>query len=180
MCYLSIHTRTEHECSPQVACICGRIVGTTKALVLHFKNHVRNTSHFQCHHCKKFYKNEGNYKNHIATHHINEGEDDDGNSRKFQCDCGKSFKEARHLAVHTNSHLPDDLKFIHICSYCQKRYSSIFSLRQHIKHVHVNVSMNLVNRSTFFHDKICLLRIQHTNVFIVTRCSHAKPILTPT
>lgn len=61
--------------------------------------------------------------------------------KKFQCGCGKSFKEARHLAVHANSHLPDSLKFIHHCTFCSKKYSSVFSLRHHIKHVHVNVSL---------------------------------------
>ena len=69
--------------------------------------------------------------------------DSDGDARKFKCDCGKAFKEARHLAVHTNSHLPDEKKFIHTCSYCQKNYSSVFSLRQHIKHVHENVRFDV-------------------------------------
>lgn len=60
------------------------------------------------------------------------------NWRRFKCDqCEKRFKEARHLATHMNSHLPKEQKFTHECQYCDKKYSSIFSLRHHIKHVHV-------------------------------------------
>lgn len=132
MYFLTTHTKTEHECLPRVACHCGRFIGSSKVLVNHFEQHVKNILKFHCEACKKWYKTQTHYENHIQSRH-SDGED----GRKFQCKCGKSFKEARHLAVHENSHLPDDLKFIHVCKYCDKRYSSIFSLRHHVKHIHI-------------------------------------------
>lgn len=63
---------------------------------------------------------------------------EDRNRRKFECrQCEKTFKEARHLTIHEHSHLPKEQKFTHQCQHCDKKYSSIFSLRHHIKHVHV-------------------------------------------
>lgn len=76
----------------------------------------------------------------MQTHHS----DADNDGRKYRCECGKSFKEARHLVAHANSHLPNEQKFVHQCPDCQKNYSSIFSLRQHIKHVHEKVSSELL------------------------------------
>lgn len=59
--------------------------------------------------------------------------------RKFSCSvCAKRFKENRHLIVHMKTHLPDDKKDQVNCNVCGKNYSSVFSLRQHIKVVHVN------------------------------------------
>jgi hypothetical protein len=67
----------------------------------------------------------------------NEEKKDDADLRKFKCDqCNKRFKVRVHLQHHINSHLPDAEKFIHQCPSCEKKYSSTFCLRQHIKHVH--------------------------------------------
>lgn len=136
MCFLALHTRTVHESLPRVLCLCGKFLGSSKRLQLHYEDHIKNDSvMFRCDDCNKSYKSKAFYNNHLKVCH------EDSESRKHQCQCGKSFKEARHLAVHTNSHLPHEQKFIHVCTYCEKKYSSVFSLRQHIKHVHVNVSL---------------------------------------
>lgn len=140
MCYLSIHTRTVHDCTPKVVCQCGKFLATAKTLLMHYESHFKN-SKFRCDECKKKFKTEANYSNHMATYHrIGDGEP--VVAKVFECkECGKSFKQARHLMVHKNSHLPDELKFVNECSFCGKRYSSVFSLRQHIKHVHVRVCL---------------------------------------
>lgn len=108
-------------------------------LEFHFNNHIKEGAAFRCQECDKVYKTEANFNSHMKTMHSN-GED----SHKFQCECGKTFKEARHLETHKNTHLPDELKFIHACDQCNKKYSSIFSLRHHVKHVHVKVSLFLI------------------------------------
>lgn len=136
MYFLTTHTKTVHNCSAKVDCTCGKVLASVRNVIHHFETHIKNHSYFQCIQCNKFYKTETHYQNHLQTHHS----DSDSDGRKFRCDCGKSFKEARHLVAHGNSHLPDEKKFVHECSYCQKSYSSIFSLRHHIKHVHEKVS----------------------------------------
>lgn len=139
MCYLSIHTRTVHDSMPKVDCGCGRTIATSRALMTHYESHYKK-SKFRCDECKKNFKTQTNYQNHMTSYHriSLSGRIEEKN---FQCSqCGKSFKQARHLAVHNNSHLPNDLKFTHECNLCEKRYSSVFSLRQHIKHVHVKVN----------------------------------------
>lgn len=135
MHFLTTHMFTEHNTLPRVNCSCGRILSSVNAVTNHYETHINKTASFQCAFCKKYYKTESNYQNHLLTH---QG-DEDKEERKFKCDCGKSFKESRHLSAHWHSHLPDEKKFIHSCNYCQRRYSSIFSLRQHIKHVHEKV-----------------------------------------
>lgn len=134
MYFLTTHTQTVHNCFPRVLCKCGRYIGSTKSLIDHYENHIGFSANFRCTVCNKNYKTQSHYNNHMSTHHIQNNE---GESRKFTCECGKSFKEARHLAVHQNSHLPSERKFVHLCTYCDRRYSSIFSLRHHIKHIHV-------------------------------------------
>lgn len=136
MYYLTTHTRTEHNCLPRVECSCGKFIGSTKVLELHFNNHIRTGASFRCHECNKVYKTEANFNSHMRSMHA-DGED----NNRYQCECGKTFKEARHLEVHKNTHLPDELKFTHACDHCNKKYSSVFTLRQHIKHVHVKVSL---------------------------------------
>jgi hypothetical protein len=133
MYVLSLHTKTEHDCSPRVPCKCGKTIGSTKTLLEHYENHIAYSANFRCNDCNKNYKTLLHYNHHmIQNHQGNETEE-----KKFVCECGKAFKELRHLTVHRNSHLPNEEKFIHVCEYCDKRYSSIFSLRQHIKHIHV-------------------------------------------
>jgi DNA-directed RNA polymerase subunit RPC12/RpoP len=59
--------------------------------------------------------------------------------RKYFCTiCSKAFKENRHLNVHMNTHLSEDKKAQHPCQICGKNYSSVFSLRHHVKVVHIN------------------------------------------
>lgn len=79
----------------------------------------------------------------IIQREFHDGSDinSDQSERKFSCEtCGKLFKNSRHLAVHLNTHLPSEKKFVHACSICNKKYSSVHSLRHHIKIVHINVS----------------------------------------
>jgi Zinc finger, C2H2 type len=176
MCFLTIHTKTEHDCLPRVACNCGKFLGSTKAILYHYNSHVKNNLTYRCLQCDKCYKTEMHFHNHINSVH---GE---GKEKKLSClECGKTFKEARHLAVHQNSHLPDELKFTHTCRFCSKKYSSVFSLRQHIKHIHINV-MRASLKYFVGNFSPCpdYSRTRRSNVSTVTRCSPEKPTLTPT
>ncbi|CRL05319.1 CLUMA_CG018230, isoform A [Clunio marinus] len=132
--FLCSHMKSVHNTKPKVNCVSGKIIESTQGLNQHYEEHVMDKKEFfRCSECNKTYQWYSGFKNHMKTYH---GELHD--QRKFHCDvCGKSFKEARHLSVHMNSHLPDELKFVHTCEYCDKKYSSTFSLKQHIKHVHV-------------------------------------------
>lgn len=136
---LTAHCRSHHNCLPQVLCPeCGKTLHTTKAVNHHCELHYQNQAFkFKCERCGKFYKTEAHYNNHIKV-----CLDSDPSARKFYCEiCMKSFKENRHLSVHMNTHLPDDEKYKNNCSICNKNYSSVFSLRQHIKVVHINQSL---------------------------------------
>lgn len=88
----------------------------------------------KCDRCDKVYKMQIHFDTHLK---ICQSEEEP--SRRYSCNiCSKSFKENRHLTVHMNIHLPDDQKSFFPCEQCGKKYSSVFSLRQHVKVVHVN------------------------------------------
>lgn len=175
MCFLTIHTKTLHECLPRVECTCGGFLGSVKALINHYENHIKQTPNLRCELCNKWYKTETHFENHMLTRHSGGGDE-----KRFTCECGKSFKEARHLTVHANSHLPYDQKFIHLCTYCDKRYSSIFSLRQHIKHVHVKVSNLNYPDCEFKWFLFAYIRNQRLNAYTVEKLSRVKQISTLT
>lgn len=133
---LSAHCHSEHNCLPEVNCPeCDKTLHTVKAVTHHCELHYQNKSFkFKCERCRKFYKTEAHYKNHVKVCLTS-----DASIRKFSCEiCMKSFKENRHLSVHMNTHLPDEKKYTNNCKICDKNYSSVFSLRQHIKVVHIN------------------------------------------
>lgn len=135
MFYLSTHCRSEHKCLPQVKCkICDKLLQTTKALSYHIELHFQGDYKFKCEYCKKVYKTQSHFNNHVRSAHSSNQEE-----RRYTCiTCSKSFKEQRHLIIHQNTHLPDEQKFVNVCTICNKKYSSLFSLRQHIKCIHVN------------------------------------------
>lgn len=132
MYYLSTHCRTVHYCLPKVHCDhCNKTLQTVKAVNQHFELHFKNSFKYKCERCEKFYKTQIHYNNHVEACN-------DSLERKFYCEiCKKRFKEKRHLTVHMNTHLPEEEKFTNTCNICDKKYSSVFSLRQHIKVVHI-------------------------------------------
>lgn len=98
---------------------------------------IKNTldSH-KCSTCSKKYKSLHHYENHRKRCSQSKEE--------YACDkCSKVFREHRHMAVHQKSHLPDDVKYAHACQHCNKRFSSVYSLRLHVKCVHINVILLL-------------------------------------
>jgi uncharacterized Zn-finger protein len=166
---LGIHTETKHCCLPQVPCNCGSILFTTQSVIDHFEDHIKKKKiKFQCPYCSRSYKTEPNFRSHLRLTHEND--------KKFTCDtCGNSFKEARHLAVHMNTHLPADQRYVHACVVCNKKYSSIFSLRSHVKVVHVNVSKFLFLKR-LLNKLIFICSSKSSNVIFVKKRSREKLI----
>lgn len=134
MCFLSSHTRHVHDCLPQVKCFCGKILGTWKGLMLHRKKHNPDKIEYECEECHKGYQLKVTYETHMRTKH-------GPLSKKLACSqCGKVFAENRKLLMHEKTHLPDELKRIFKCEWtdCPKKFTSIFSLRSHVKTIHKN------------------------------------------
>ena len=134
MCFLSSHTRHVHNCLPQVKCLCGKILGTWKGLMLHRKKHYPEKVEYECKECNKGYQLKVTYETHMRTKH-------GPLSKKLACSqCGKVFAENRKLLAHEKTHLPDELKRIFSCEWkeCHKKFTSIFSLRSHVKTIHEN------------------------------------------
>jgi hypothetical protein len=51
MCFLSNHTRKEHDCLPQVACTCGRYLATWDSLMAHKRKHSLDPRNWLCDLC---------------------------------------------------------------------------------------------------------------------------------
>lgn len=126
MCFLSNHTRSEHNCLPQVACTCGRFLATWDSLMNHKRKH-ENTGEWICDICGSRKMTKSGLKLHMKFKHLRV-------KPRFLCTvCGKEFKEASGLKQHERSHLPDDEKLIHECEQCGKRFSQKPTLRAHIR-----------------------------------------------
>lgn len=57
---------------------------------------------------------------------------------QFICtDCSKIFSSLRKLKRHHTVHLPDELKLVHPCQYCDKKFSKRVNVQAHIRAIHV-------------------------------------------
>lgn len=126
MCFLSNHTRKEHDCLPQVACTCGRFLATWDSLMNHKRKH-ENTGEWACDICGSRKLTKSGLKLHMLFKHLRV------KPHHLCTVCGKEFKEISGLKQHERSHLPDEEKLIHECHQCGKRFSQKPTLRQHIR-----------------------------------------------
>lgn len=126
MCFLSNHTRKEHNCLPQVACTCGRYLATWDSLMNHKRKH-ENTGEWACDICGSRKLTKSGLKLHMQFKHLRV------KPHHLCTVCGKEFKEASGLKQHERSHLPDEEKLIHECHQCGKRFSQKPTLRAHIR-----------------------------------------------
>lgn len=47
MNFLSNHTKSEHDCLPQVSCLCGKLLGTWKRLMTHKQKHLAEKADYE-------------------------------------------------------------------------------------------------------------------------------------
>jgi uncharacterized Zn-finger protein len=135
MTTLSAHCRKIHDCLPEVMCYCGKTLSTWKRLLVHKQKHFPEKFQYECDECRMVYKLKTSYLNHLKSKH---GPD----AKKFICtECSKCFKDTRTLASHEKTHLPDELKLLHQCSECYKRFVNKNSLKSHIASVHENLNL---------------------------------------
>lgn len=47
MNFLTNHTKSEHDCLPQVSCLCGKLLGTWKRLMTHKQKHLAEKADYE-------------------------------------------------------------------------------------------------------------------------------------
>lgn len=123
MSLLLRHCMTEHNCKPQIYCICGLVIDKVDT----YKKHVIKCCRaamvpFQCDLCPGGWYTKTGIETHMKKMHLKE-------PPKNVCKtCGRSFKLPYMLRVHLSVHLPDELKKIHQCSKCDKKCEIFKSL----------------------------------------------------
>ena len=126
MLLLSAHCKTKHQILPKVLCWCGKSLSTWKRLMAHKTKHIKESGDFNCDDCGSSYKTKSAFEKHREVRH-------GPNAVKFICaQCGKEFKEKQILKNHERTHLPDELKLKHPCSFCDKKFVNNHCLKIHI------------------------------------------------
>lgn len=130
MSQLANHCRKDHDCQPQVICFCGKTISSAKRLKVHSQKHFPEKYDYECSKCKMAYKMKSSYINHMRTKH---GPD----AKKFVCSqCARCFKDSRTLIAHEKTHLPVEMKLLHSCEICDKKFVNKNSLKSHISSIH--------------------------------------------
>ena len=129
MCFLSNHTRNEHQCLPKVACTCGRLLSTWDSLMAHRRKHSASLNTFNCDVCESKFRTKTGLSIHIKFKH-------DKNLNVICTICNRVFKDAAILKSHMRTHLPDDEKFLYECEICNKKMVNKWSLNYHIRTIH--------------------------------------------
>lgn len=84
-----------------------------------------------CSNCELIFKRKCDYDEHKRSKHAAESADG------FACsECPKRFSTSRQLQRHESVHLPDDLKLIHPCRFCDKRFSKLVNMQAHVRAIH--------------------------------------------
>lgn len=130
MCFLTNHTRKEHDCLPQVACSCGRLLATYESLMAHKRKHSIEVGEFYCDLCNANFVTKAGLSIHIKFKH-------EKVRPSYRCSvCDKEFKDAQSLRCHERVHLTLEQRQLVECKICSKKLANKYSLNQHIKSVH--------------------------------------------
>lgn len=90
-----------------------------------------NNTDVWCHLCDITFKLPYNYLIHMRKKHTPE-------VLAFACaDCPKSFASEKNLLLHAAGHLPVEQRRIHKCPQCDKTFSTIESMKVHIRILHI-------------------------------------------
>lgn len=134
MFFLTNHTREQHACLPQVACItCGKYLATWDSLLSHKRKHSTEPTDYKCTVCNSEFVTRTGLSIHNKLKH--EGKQEQLVNAICEV-CNKQFKDAQTLRAHSRVHLPDEEKFPFKCELCEKRLSNKYSLKHHIDSVH--------------------------------------------
>ncbi|KAG5673972.1 hypothetical protein PVAND_003968 [Polypedilum vanderplanki] len=130
MCFLTNHTRQQHDCLPQVACTCGKLLSTWESLMNHKRKHSSEVGEWICALCDARFITKTGLSIHIKFKHEKQ-------RKNYNCKiCNKEFAGNQLLRNHEKTHLPENERFQVECEICGKKLSSKYSLRHHITTVH--------------------------------------------
>lgn len=141
MCYLSNHTRVQHQCLPKVACNCGcgRMLSTWESLMAHRRKRSEGEKRHACSLCDQKFTTMTGLKIHIKFKH-------DKPTKSHDCpECGRHFKDSSVLKAHIRTHLPDEEKFAFECELCGKKMVNKWSLKYHIDTIHEKIVKHFCN-----------------------------------
>lgn len=88
---------------------------------------------YECKDCKRKYKNPNIYRKHMKSIHEVIIE----NLPDFMCSvCNKDCLTESRLKLHMRHHLPDEEKLSVPCPYCDRKFSQVGAMRQHVNGIH--------------------------------------------
>lgn len=89
---------------------------------------------YECSICQKKYKNPTSYRKHIMEKHDKEPDIPD-----FKCEtCNKIYPTERQLQIHARTHLALEDKLDIPCPYCDRKFTKVSVMRQHVQGIHEN------------------------------------------
>ncbi|XP_036321265.1 LOW QUALITY PROTEIN: zinc finger protein weckle-like [Rhagoletis pomonella] len=89
---------------------------------------------YECNICHKKYKNPTSYRKHTSEKHNMEPDIPD-----FKCEtCDKIYPTQRQLELHARSHLALEDKLDIPCPYCDRKFTKVAVMRQHVQGIHEN------------------------------------------
>ena len=98
---------------------------TNDCISIAIHSQVRDQKPFECQHCGKRFKSNGELKTHIRTH---------TGDKPFKCQhCGKGFSQSGDLQKHIRTHTGDKP---YKCQHCGKAFSQNGNLQSHIRTHH--------------------------------------------
>ncbi|XP_053960054.1 zinc finger protein 600-like isoform X2 [Anastrepha ludens] len=89
---------------------------------------------YECSICQKKYKNPTSYRKHTLEKHNKVPDIPD-----FKCEtCNKIYPTERQLEIHARSHMALEDKLDIPCPYCERKFTKVSVMRQHVRGIHEN------------------------------------------
>uniref|UniRef100_A0A1B6CGW8 C2H2-type domain-containing protein n=1 Tax=Clastoptera arizonana TaxID=38151 RepID=A0A1B6CGW8_9HEMI len=127
---LRSHCKDSHQATPQVTCVCSKVLMTRTAVIEHRSKHTDNTT-YRCEKCEKTFHRKSLLNLHIMSHLPKE-------EQPFVCcKCARRFHCEALLRNHERVHLPKEERLIYPCHLCHKKFSSKSAVSAHLKAVHL-------------------------------------------
>ncbi|XP_060076712.1 zinc finger protein 28-like isoform X4 [Ylistrum balloti] len=117
------HETVCHERLPHTCTVCGENFNTKASLSRHRKSHKQTDARFRCDNCRREFKFEKTYKNHLATLQCVSVDE----HPPYTCDvCGKEKLTLQLLKKHKYLHSEE------LCDFCGRQFKSQEGLRRHM------------------------------------------------
>ena len=129
--YLAVHKAIKHG-NEKIPCpTCGKTFGHKKYLRLHIQRVHDKPACRTCMLCRRTFMYKHQLKTHVCTH-----PEATPNAHSKSCPtCGKSFADNYQLNQHLQTHDPNRPRDF-ACLFCDKRFFTGSSMRQHVTRVH--------------------------------------------